>query len=470
MYKTPEEHFFRLHFERSRFNRRLEDMLLVLAGKIISMGMLEKEQFDELLDGIIRESAPGKLTEKTIRNQRTEMIRLFGLVKYVDGLVVPGNRLILLAQSQDTPRFFKSFCKQFQFPGGFLKPDKISAMAVAGVRFKPAKYILRLMKVAESKYGEFGISASEVAHFIFNDKRVIVENEEPAKVIERVREIRNQGIKTDNTSDVIRYARDFLNYMVEANLMSEFKGIYMVNNGEKRAIHSLLKDNEFFDKYSSVIKKDGSWDKDEFKEVDLKWAEWFADEVEDKALETPTTALVRDDANYPEQWKRIKDILEQKDSKTRGGALKEIGDEGEKIVYEYEKEFVAAARKDLKHLVMLVSGKTSLGYDIISVQASEGRRKKYIEVKTTKKNYEPEAEIPFTISINEWSVAEQHGDDYFIYRVIITKQGVSIFAIQNPVLRNSEGSLMAEPIGFKVVYSKKSGEYLNLEPIYAKQK
>lgn len=468
MYKISEEYFFRLHFERSRFNRRLEDMLLVLASKIINLGMLEKEQFDDLLEKIIRESSLKKLTEKTIRNQRTEMIRLFGLVKYVDGLAVPGNRLILLAQSQDTPRFFKSFCKQFQFPGGFLKPDKISSMVIAGVKFKPAQYILRLMMVAESKYGEFGINAAEAAHFIFNDKRVTVEKEEPLNVIERIREIRNKGIKTDGTSDVIRYARDFLNYMVEANLMFEFKGIYTINNREKRAIHSILRDKEFFDEYSRVIKKDGTWDKDEFKDVDLKWAEWFADEIEDKNLETPTAALVKDDANYPEQWKKIREILEQKDSKTRGGALKEIGDEGEKIVYEYEKEIVGITRKDLKHLVMLVSGKTSLGYDIISVQANEGRRKKYIEVKTTKKNYEPEVEIPFTISINEWSVAEQHRDDYFIYRVIITKQGVSIFSIQNPVLQDKEGNLMAEPIGFKVVYSKKSGEYLNLKSIYAK--
>ncbi len=83
-------------------------------------------------------------------------------------------------------------------------------------------------------------------------------------------------------------------------------------------------------------------------------------------------------------------------------------------------------------------------------------------MKTTKKNYESGVHIPFTISINEWSVAQQHGDDYFIYRVIITKEGFSIFAIQNPPLRNNEGNLVIEPIGYKIVYSDKSGALLKL--------
>src|SRR4029077_15086762 len=107
MYKTPEEFFLRLHFERSRFNRRLEDMLLLLANQIVNIGIMEKEQFDKVLDDIIRKTNAEPLAEKTIKNQRTEMIRLFGLVKYVDGLAVPGNRLVSLAQTQDIPRFFK---------------------------------------------------------------------------------------------------------------------------------------------------------------------------------------------------------------------------------------------------------------------------------------------------------------------------------------------------------------------------
>jgi len=466
MYKTPKEHFLRLHFERSRFSRRLEDMLLILAGKIISMGMANKDQFDAVLDKIIRETSPVPIKEKTVRNQRTEMIRLFGLVKYVDGLAVPGNRLTLLSQSQDIPRFFKSFCKQFQFPGGFLKPDKVSEMVRAGVKFKPAKHILQMLKIGESKYGHFAVNAAEVAHLVFNDKRVSVHHEKPVDTLERIINARNTSAEIDRTGDVIRYARDFLNYMVEANLLHELKGMYALNNGEAKAIRAIIADKDFFDGYSKVIKRDGSWDKEEYKTMDARWAEWFADAVEDAILETPTTALVHEDVRYPEQWKKIKEMLERRVPGMRGGVLKKIGDEGEQIAFEYERIAVAQIRKDLAHLVKNVSGQVSLGYDILSVNASEGRKKKYIEVKTTKKNYAPEVEIPFTVSINEWSVAEQHGDDYFIYRVIITKEGVSIFAIQNPVRRQKEGHLIAEPIGFKVVYSAKSGAYLDLQLLY----
>ena len=145
MYQTPPEHFLRLHFPRSRFSRRFEDTLLLLANKIIEMGMMDKESFDTLLDKTIAETTSEPLTEKTIHNQRTEMIRLFGLAKYVENLAVPGNRLALLTQTQDIPRFFKSFCNRFQFPGGFVKPDRVSEMVKAGVKLKPAPILLLII-------------------------------------------------------------------------------------------------------------------------------------------------------------------------------------------------------------------------------------------------------------------------------------------------------------------------------------
>jgi len=462
MYKTPPEHFLRLHFERSRFSKRFEDTLLLLASRIVSIGMVEKAQFDALLDKTIKETSDKPLAEKTIRNQRTEMIRLFGLVKYVDDLAIPGNRLAVLTQTQDIPRFFKSFCNRFQFPGGFLKPDKVSEMVLAGVRFKPAQHILRMYKIALSKYGEFALNAAEATHFIFYDKRITVEGESPDKALGRIIEARKSGVELDKTSDVIRYARDFLNYMVEANLLTEFKGMYALNKKETNAIRTIIADKNFFDKYSKVIRPDGTWDKEEYKKIDTEWMEWFADSIEDEALETPTTALVKDDAHYPEQWKKIKEMLERKDPVMRGAALKEIGDEGEKIAYEYEKDNVNKVRPDLVHMVRVVSQTAALGYDILSVQPADGRRKKYIEVKTTKKNYKSVTMIPFVISINEWSVAEQLGEDYFIYRVIITKEGVTIFSIQNPPKRTKEGNLVIEPIGYKVVYSSKSGTCLEM--------
>lgn len=461
-YQIPDQFFFRLHFERSRFSSKLEDVLLILASKIISIGMMEKDQFNDILDEIISDINENKLENKTIRNHRTEMIRLFGLVKYVDELAIPGNRLSLLSQTQDTPRFFKSFCSRFQFPGGFLKPYKISEMVLAGIKFKPAQFLLRFFKIANSKYGRFAINAAEVTHFILYDLRVTAQGESPDKTLDRLIEARSKNQDLDKTSDLIRYARDFLNYMVEANLLIELEGMYALNEGEKNAIHAIIADKSFFDDYSSVIRHDGTWDADELKKIDTQWMEWFADGVEDERLETPVSALVRDENYYPEQWKKIKAILERKDPSLRGAALKAIGDEGEQIVYEYEKETIKEIRPDLVQLVRIVSSTGALGYDIISIFPELGRMKKYIEVKTTKKNHNSDFLVPFTMSINEWTVANQLGADYFIYRVVITKESVSIFSIQNPAKLVTLGKLAIEPIGFKVLYSTKSGNYLRI--------
>jgi hypothetical protein len=462
MYKTPKEYFFRLHFPRSRFSRKLEDTLLILANEIVNIGMMDKNQFDRLLDKTIQETATEKLTAKTIHNHRTEMIRLFGLAKYTDGLAIPGTRLSILAQTQDIPRFFKSFCNKFQFPGGFLKPDKVKEMVIAGVKFKPAKYILQLFKVADSKYGSFALNATEATHFIFYDKRITIGQEPPGKPLERIMEARKENIKLDKTGDTIRYARDFLSYMVEANLLTEFRGMYALNKKESSATRSIISNTGFFDGYNKVIQPDGTWDKEEYKKVDIQWMEWFADSADDdKALETPTAALA-DDSSFPDQWKKIKEMLERKDPAIRGIALKEIGDEGEKIAYEYEKDSVQKTQPNFIHMVKLVSDTIGLGYDLLSVMPEDGRRKKYIEIKTTKKNYESNIIIPFTISINEWSVAKQLGNDYFIYRVIITREKVTIFSIQNPAQQTSDGNLFIEPIGYRVVYSDKSGKVLEM--------
>lgn len=437
-------------------------MLLLLSAKITNLGITNKSQFDSLLDQIIKETSAEPLVEKTIRNQRTEMIRLFGLVKYVDSTAYPGKRLSSLSQTQDIPMFFKSFCKQFQFPGGFLKPDRICEMALAGVEFKPAKYILTLLKNGESRFGSFAISAAETTHFIFNDKRVTVGNEHTSAILDRIMEIRKTREELDKTSDVVRYARDFLNYMVEANLLDELEGMYRINPKEGKAIHSIVSDKGFFHGFKEVFKPDGTWDTETFRKIDAQWMEWFADSVEDETLETPTIALVKDDTKLPDEWTKIRQLLEKRDPNVRATALKELGDEGEKIVYEHEKGTVQQKRPDLVSHVRIVSDNTLLGYDVLSLHDSEERRKKYIEVKTTKKNYETNVPIPFIITINEWTVAKQLGDDYFVYRVTITKEGVSIFAIQNPVLRHDEGNLIIEPTAYKVTYSSKSGSHMTL--------
>ena len=63
---------------------------------------------------------------------------------------------------------------------------------------------------------------------------------------------------------------------------------------------------------------------------------------------------------------KIKAILERKDPSLRGAALKAIGDEGEQIVYEYERKLLKNS-SDLVQLVRIVSSTGALEIDIISI-------------------------------------------------------------------------------------------------------
>lgn len=458
MYSIPPEYYLRLHFERSRFSRRFEDMLLLLAVQVADMGTMPKEEFDHLLDEVIRKNNPPNTKEKTIRNQRTEMIRLYGLVKYGDGVVAPGKRLALLAKNQDIPQFFKSFCKRFQFPGGFLKPGKVSELVKNKVRFKPASYLLRILLAGESKHGDFALSSAEATHFIFNDKRVTVDGENVGTVVSKILEFREKNEELDRTSDVIRYARDFLNYMVDANLLNEVEGMYFLNHQEEKSIRSIIADKDFFDGYTEVVKEDGSWDTEEYRKVDSTWSEWFADAQGEEELETPTLALI-DEHSFPSEYKKIKDLLSKGISKAN--ILKAIGDEGEKIAYEHESEFLGKYKKEYADLVKVVSNEIGLGYDLLSVYPTEQKKPKHIEVKTTKKNFDTGAIIPFLMTSNEWGVAKKLGEDYYIYRVIITKDGYTIFAIKNPYGVYKDGEIKLEPITYRIIYTDKAGQIFN---------
>jgi len=89
---------------------------------------------------------------------------------------------------------------------------------------------------------------------------------------------------------------------------------------------------------------------------------------------------------------------------------KEIGDAGEELVIQYEKQALAAAgQADRAAQVSMV--KDGQGYDIISFNADGGV--KYIEVKTTTAG--PLSAFRFTI--NEYLFAERNPVQYCIYRL-----------------------------------------------------
>lgn len=141
--------------------------------------------------------------------------------------------------------------------------------------------------------------------------------------------------------------------------------------------------------------------------------------------------------------------------------LTEFGDEGEQIVYEYEKKRVASFNQRLANKVLSLGKTRGLGYDIQSVIAEPGEMAefvKYIEVKSTKRLTCPDISDnlwidTLNITRNEWIAAQQHRDFYSIFRVYFTRDGITMFVLKNPMQKYQEGKLQATPMTYRVDFS-----------------
>ncbi|MCY7331384.1 MAG: DUF3883 domain-containing protein [Pseudanabaena sp. CAN_BIN31] len=470
-YVTPNEHRLDLHFPRSRFNTELEDTLMLLASKMVQLGTTPEVKFKKEINAYLKQLNGNKLANKTIDNHRTEMTSLFGLVKTKNNEVIIGNRTLLLVQTQDIPRFFKSVCNKFQYPNGINKIQFIEQYVASGIYFKPAQYLINLLRVGNQRSNgkSFAVTAKEIAHLVFNDKQVTVGQEPPEIRINLFLELRNQSILCDGTGDVIRYARDFLNFMVAANLLVEFDKRYFLNSHEKEALDFISNDSTFFHEFD-IAKQGNVVERVEIKDACTNWEDYYADAdfLEEKALKTTLSSFSRTIVEITSENNEIQtvttgyeipeDVLELigEDIGAKQ-TTKQIGDEGEAYVYSMEKRRVIAERPDLIGLVKIVANDTSLGFDIQSV--FDNGLKKYIEVKTTKRNFIPEfnATSFFTMSSNAWDTAKQFGDNYYIARVIIAKERISVFEIKNPFQKYEEGKIRLQPLEYRLTYTEDSG-------------
>ena len=223
-YKIPEEYYFRIHHVRPRFKGDIENVLIYMAEEISAGGEKETSQFvSEINAAIFNYPGNSHRTLKTINNWRTEISALFGFIEHTDNTDKPGKRAIELSERQDLVECFKTFLYNFQYPGAHIKPASVLEQIEAGIRFKPAQYILKLLRYANRTGGNAsGITKYEVCHCVFNDLRVTHYNEGVEKTWERILSNRRAGYEYDQTGDVIRYAGDIIDYMEIANLLKTY--------------------------------------------------------------------------------------------------------------------------------------------------------------------------------------------------------------------------------------------------------
>ena len=448
-YKIPDEYYFRIHHVRPRFKSDIENVLIYIAEELAKIGEKPVDEFVQAVNSALYRYPGNAHRElKTINNWRTEISALFGFIEHTDNTDRPGRRALELAKNHDLVESFKVFLYNFQYPGAHIKPQNVLEQIEHGVHFKPAQYILKVLKCANKAGGNaIGITKFEVCHCIFNDLRVTRDNEGAEVTWKRIKENRDNKMDYDQAGDVVRYAGDIIDYMEIANLLKTYDSrTYYLNTLEEETIIKFCESTEWFSGYDAMItNRSGSMES--VKDCIKGWLSFVNRNMEDTDLSTDILAYIANDEKDLEDLKRNsksdgrpdlsgfidreEEIEERMGSYMESFTTKDIGDIGEGLVHGHECMRVKlGGREDLIHLIKRIPTQFAVGYDISSVELDE--RKRFIEVKTTISS-KPLHFNRIHLTRNEWNTASSTHDRYFVYRLLLSKNERKLFLLQDPV-------------------------------------
>lgn len=141
--------------------------------------------------------------------------------------------------------------------------------------------------------------------------------------------------------------------------------------------------------------------------------------------------------------KRVKAIT-LKELEKRLLRQKELGNEAEEVVMEYEKSKLLKVGIELKPIqISLID--VSAGFDIVSYFSDDKNDEKYIEVKSCDDRY------TFHFSQNEVRIAKEKKDRYFLY--LVNRFNNTIEEIRNPfelLFNDGDSNWVIEPDGYKI--------------------
>lgn len=456
MYKVPSEFYFQIHHVRPRFKDNIESVLIYIANKITVIGEQKSKKFkQELIESLYQFPGNNDKKEKTVNNWRTEISALFGF--FIDNKIVtrPGEIASLLSNNGDLPEMFNYFLYKFQYPGAHTKENYTEEQINNHIKFQPAKYILNVLSVATQKNPEQPyLTISECTHCIFNDLRCTRINHEPYEITwDRIVSNRIQKVLYDTKGDVTRYSKDIMDYMKIAGLLNELNNSFYLNSLSKNAISKIKNNQESFNGYDDMITK-GKGIKEDIKSLKVSWFEYVND-IDKIDLATDVFAYINNSLeSYNNEKERIEKAIQNNlDYKN----TKEVGDQGEGIVYKYETDTLTAkSREDLVHLVTFIPTKLSVGYDFNSIEPDNELRR-YIEVKSTISSSSLVVNS-FHLTPNEVRTARTVGEHYFVYRLkIMRDKRPTLIIIQDPMKLLENNSISTNENmknnGLDIIYS-----------------
>lgn len=460
-YVTPAEHYFRLHHIRPRFKNNVEEVLIFMATELNKFAPSEKGEFIAKFDRAIRlfpENATKE--EKTIKNWRTEISSLFWLIEMDDDTYKTWNMAFKLAENQDLVEFFKYFLYRFQYPGGHLKPHETLKYINAGIKFKPAQFILKILEEWErlialqgwsDNWKRFHFNKAELTHCVFNDLRFTTGLLGEKEAYNLISENRKDRVIYDWSGDVVRYAGDILDYMVLANLLEVRWQNYMINWSEREAVTKFITSTERFSLYDAFY-NNSQLRPEDIAETQDDWFHFVNKELTEWLFKTDVLKYlgIKEESYESLVNDAIASLhadIENGDTKT-----KNIWDLGENLIVWHESmRLKMGGRSELIRLIKKIPTQFAVGYDIQSVEFDQ--RKRLIEVKSTISS----KRINFYnihLTPNEWSSAESYGDRYFIYRLVISKEWKDLFIIQDPVDKYRQKLIRMSPRnGADIIFS-----------------
>lgn len=458
---------YRCTIIRGKSQKEMDDLLPAYAKVIDEICPCKHSEFESLFNNAFQRFLPeSERIKKTLDNHRTEISgKLFGMYFFADdGMVYESERTQKYLEDNDQPAFFKDICFKMQFPNGMQKVSTtVQTRVTDEINIRPNAFVLKLLLIA--KTARVAITKKMIGYYVLNSLDVLQGKANPYEVLEVISSDQKAGIVRDivvegkATSYTHQHINEQINYLELANLIrvieSDGDKVVVLNPNEMETIElfaNVYDEKPEFDVYAYDL-----GNIEVRKEFQRDWDEYYARlSAYASRFITSAEALVFDAEKDDEKPKS--------DGKKPRMNLTEFGDEGEALVYEYEKARVSAFNVRLANKVLSLGRTKGIGYDIQSVIAKAGDEAefvKYIEVKSTKRLTCPDLNDPLWIDTlnvtrNEWVAAHQHKGYYSIFRVFFTRNGVSAFVIEDVADKIKDGRIQATPMTYRFDFSSDS--------------